>query len=68
MTLTIEPQVSLSTAFHPQSDAKTERTIQTLRDMLRACVIDYRDSWDDHLPLMEVAYNNNYHSSIRIAV
>ncbi|GJV94120.1 putative reverse transcriptase domain-containing protein [Tanacetum coccineum] len=45
-----------------------ERTIQTLEDMLRACVIDFGGSWDVHLPLAEFSYNNSYHSSIRCAL
>ena len=57
-------QVNLSASFHPQTDGQTKRTIQTLEDMLRACVIDFKGSWDDHLPLIEFAYNNGYHSSI----
>ena len=60
-------QVNLSTTFHPQTDGQAERTIQTLEDMLRACVIDFKGSWDDHLPLIEFAYNNSYHSSIQMA-
>ncbi|XP_069154521.1 uncharacterized protein [Solanum lycopersicum] len=60
-------QVNLSTAFHPQTDGQAERTIQTLEDMLRALVIDFKGSWDDHLPLFEFTYNNSYHSSIQIA-
>ena len=60
-------QVNLSTAFHPQTDGQAERTIQTLEDMLRACIIDFKGSWDDHLPLIEFAYNNSYHSSIQMA-
>ena len=60
-------QVNLSTTFHPQTDAQAERTIQTLEDMLRALVIDFKGSWDDHLPLFEFTYNNSYHSSIQIA-
>ncbi|WMV09043.1 hypothetical protein MTR67_002428 [Solanum verrucosum] len=59
--------VNLSTTFHPQTDGQAERTIQTLEDMLRACVIDFKGSWDDHLPLIEFAYNNRYHSSIQMA-
>ena len=55
-----------STAFHPQTDGQSERTIQTLEDMLRACVIDFGGSWDSHLPLAKFAYNNNYHSSIGV--
>ncbi|CAN4090624.1 unnamed protein product [Withania somnifera] len=60
-------QVNLSTAFHPQTDGQAERTIQTLEDMPRACVLDFKGSWDDHLPLIEFAYNNSYHSSIKMA-
>ena len=54
----------MSTAYHPQSDGQSERTIQTLEDMLRACVIDFGGSWDTHLPLVEFSYNNSYHASI----
>ncbi|XP_049397331.1 uncharacterized protein LOC125861487 [Solanum stenotomum] len=60
-------QVNLSTTFHPQTDGQAECTIQTLEDMLRACVLDFKGSWDDHLPLIEFAYNNSYHSSIKMA-
>ncbi|WMV14119.1 hypothetical protein MTR67_007504 [Solanum verrucosum] len=60
-------KVNLSTTFHPQTDGQAERTIQTLEDMLRACVIDFKGNWDDHLPLIEFAYNNSYHSSIQMA-
>ena len=59
--------LNLSTAFHPQTDGQTERTIQTLEDMLRSCVIDFGGSWDVHLPLVEFSYNNSYHSSIQMA-
>ena len=59
--------LNLSTAFHPQTDGQSERTIQTLEDMLRACALDYAGSWDHHLPLAEFAYNNSYHSSIEMA-
>ena len=56
-----------STAFHPQIDGRSERTIQTLEDMLRSCVIEFKGSWDTHLALMEFAYNNSYHASIEMA-
>ncbi|GKA23398.1 putative reverse transcriptase domain-containing protein [Tanacetum coccineum] len=46
--------LDMSTAYHPQMDGQSERTIQTLEDMLRACVIDFGSSWDRHLPLSEV--------------
>ncbi|GJU04752.1 putative reverse transcriptase domain-containing protein [Tanacetum coccineum] len=48
-------------------DGQSERTIQTLEDMLRACVIDFGSSWDRHLPLVEFSYNNSYHASIKAA-
>ena len=54
-----------STAFHPQTDGQSERTIQTLEDMLSACALDFKGSWASHLPLVEFVYNNSYHSSIR---
>ncbi|GKD11063.1 putative reverse transcriptase domain-containing protein [Tanacetum coccineum] len=60
-------RLDMSTAYHPQTDGQSERTIQTLKDMLRACVIEFGGSWDVHLPLAEFSYNNSYHSSIRCA-
>ena len=57
-------EVKLRTAFHPHKDGKEEHTIQTLEDIRRACVIDFKESWDDHLSLIDFSYNNNYHSSI----
>ena len=60
-------RLDFSTAFHPQTDGQSERIIQTLEDMLRMCVMDLGGSWDDHLPLVEFAYNNGYHSSIEMA-
>ncbi|GJV20227.1 putative nucleotidyltransferase, ribonuclease H [Tanacetum coccineum] len=60
-------QLNLSTAYHPQTDGQSERTIQTLEDMLRACVIDFGNGWDRHLPLVKFPYNNSYHMSIKAA-
>ncbi|KAL0332872.1 UNVERIFIED_CONTAM: Transposon Tf2-11 polyprotein [Sesamum calycinum] len=60
-------KLHFSTAFHPQTDGQSERTIQTLEDMMRASVIEFRGNWDDHLPLMEFAYNNSFHSSVGMA-
>lgn len=60
----METKLSLNTAFHPQTNEQSERTIRTLDDILRTCVIDFRRHWDDHLPLVEFAYNNNYQTSI----
>ncbi|GJT90106.1 putative reverse transcriptase domain-containing protein [Tanacetum coccineum] len=59
--------VNMSTAYHLETDGQSERTIQTLEDMLRACVIDFGKSWDRHLPLVEFSYNNSYHASIKAA-
>ena len=59
-------QLSMSTAFHPQTDGQSERTIQILEDMLQACVLDLKGSWDEHLPLIEFAYNNSYQVSIQM--
>ncbi|GKC63988.1 putative reverse transcriptase domain-containing protein, partial [Tanacetum coccineum] len=58
-------QLDMSTAYHPQTDGQSERTIQTLEDMLRACVIDFGKGWERHLPLVEFSYNNSYHASIK---
>ncbi|GJU68522.1 putative reverse transcriptase domain-containing protein [Tanacetum coccineum] len=60
-------QLHMSTAYHPETDGQSERTIQTLKDMLRACVIDFGKGWDKHLPLVEFSYNNSYHASIKAA-
>ncbi|GJX60862.1 reverse transcriptase domain-containing protein [Tanacetum coccineum] len=59
--------LDMSTAYHPQIDEQNERTIQTLKDMLRACAIDFGKGWVNHLPLVEFSYNNSYHASIKAA-
>ncbi|GKF11299.1 putative reverse transcriptase domain-containing protein [Tanacetum coccineum] len=48
----------MSTAYHPQTDSQSERTIQIMEDMLLACVLDFGKSWDRHLTLVEFSYNN----------
>ncbi|GJS50226.1 putative reverse transcriptase domain-containing protein [Tanacetum coccineum] len=58
-------RLDMSTAYHPEIDGQSERTIKTLEDMLRACVIDFRNGWERHLPLIEFSYNNSYHVSIK---
>nr|GEU51136.1 reverse transcriptase domain-containing protein [Tanacetum cinerariifolium] len=58
-------RLDINTAYHPQTDGQSKRTIQTLKDMLCACVIDFRNGWDRHLPLIEFSYNNSYHTSIK---
>ncbi|GJS76009.1 putative reverse transcriptase domain-containing protein [Tanacetum coccineum] len=59
--------LDISTAYHPQTNGQSERTIQTLEDMLRVCVIDFGKGWVQHLPLVEFSYNNSYHASIKAA-
>ncbi|GJY54307.1 putative reverse transcriptase domain-containing protein [Tanacetum coccineum] len=60
-------RLDMSIAYHPETDGQSERTILTLEDMLRACVLDFGKGWDRHLPLVEFSYNNNYHTSIKAA-
>ncbi|GKA22233.1 putative reverse transcriptase domain-containing protein [Tanacetum coccineum] len=59
--------LDMSTMYHPQTDGQSKRTIQTLKDMLRACAIDFGKGWVNHLPLVEFSYNNSYHASIKAA-
>ncbi|GJW95504.1 putative reverse transcriptase domain-containing protein [Tanacetum coccineum] len=59
--------LDMSTTYHPQTGGQSERTIQTLEDMLRACAIDFGKVWVNHLPLVEFSYNNSYHASIKAA-
>nr|GEY54183.1 putative reverse transcriptase domain-containing protein [Tanacetum cinerariifolium] len=58
-------RLDISTAYHLETNGQSERTIQTLEDMLCACVIDFRNGWERHLPLIEFSYNNSYHASIK---
>ncbi|GKC09274.1 putative reverse transcriptase domain-containing protein [Tanacetum coccineum] len=60
-------RLDMSIAYHPKTDGQSERTIQTLEDMLRACVLDFGKGWDRHLPLVEFSYNNSYHTNIKAA-
>nr|GEX07804.1 putative reverse transcriptase domain-containing protein [Tanacetum cinerariifolium] len=57
--------LDMSTAYHPQTDGQSERTIQTLKDMFCTCVIDFRNGWDMYLLLIEFSYNNSYHINIK---
>ncbi|GJX12444.1 putative reverse transcriptase domain-containing protein [Tanacetum coccineum] len=59
--------LDMNTAYHPQIDGQSERTIQTLEDMLCAYAIDFGKGWVNHLPLVEFSYNNSYHASIKAA-
>ncbi|GJX72453.1 putative reverse transcriptase domain-containing protein [Tanacetum coccineum] len=67
LTNALGTNLDMSTAYHPQTDGQSERTIQTLEDMLRACAIDFGKGWVNHLPLVEFSYNNSYHASIKAA-
>nr|GFB85858.1 putative reverse transcriptase domain-containing protein [Tanacetum cinerariifolium] len=58
----------MSTTYHPEIDGQCERTIQTLKDMLLAYVLNFEKGWDKHLPLVEFSYNNSYHTSIKAAL
>nr|GFB19476.1 putative reverse transcriptase domain-containing protein [Tanacetum cinerariifolium] len=60
-------RLDMSTAYHRETNGQSEKTIQTLEDMLRACAIDFRKGWVNHLPLVEFSYNNSYHATIKAA-
>nr|GEW13833.1 putative reverse transcriptase domain-containing protein [Tanacetum cinerariifolium] len=60
-------RLDMSMTYHPQTNGQSERIIQTLEDMLRACVLDFGGSWDVHLPLVEFSYNNSYRFSVGCA-
>ena len=60
-------KLKFSTAFHPQTDGQTERTNQTLEDMLRACILDFKGSLCKYLTLIEFSYNNSYQASLGMA-
>ena len=58
--------LTMSKTFHPQTDGQSERTIQVLENMVRACILDHKGSWEGHLPLVEFAYNNSCQASIQM--
>jgi hypothetical protein len=60
-------KLNFSTTYHPQTDGQSERTIQTLEDMLRLCVLDFKGNWTCYLPLVEFAYNNSFQATIGMA-
>ena len=60
-------RLTMSITFHPQTDGRSERTIQVLEDMLRACVLDHKGSREKHFPLVEFSYNHSYQASIQMA-
>ncbi|GKE18817.1 putative reverse transcriptase domain-containing protein [Tanacetum coccineum] len=58
-------RLDMSMVYHLEIDGQSKRTIHTLEDMLCACVIDFGNGWERHLPLIEFSYNNSYHASIK---
>ena len=50
-------QLNFSTAFHPQTDGQSEKVIQILEDLLRLFTLEFKGGWEEHLPLVEFAYN-----------
>ncbi|XP_027344923.1 uncharacterized protein LOC113857349 [Abrus precatorius] len=60
-------KLRLSSTYHPQTDSQTEQTIQSLEDLLRACVLEQQGTWEECLSLVEFTYNNSYHASIEMA-
>ncbi|GKD66297.1 putative reverse transcriptase domain-containing protein [Tanacetum coccineum] len=64
---TLGISLDTSTAYHPQTNRQSQRTIQNLEDMLRACVIDFGKGWVNHFPLVKFSYSNSYHASIKAA-
>jgi len=65
--LILGSKLRLSSAYHPQTDGQSERTIHSLEDLLRVCVLEQGGAWDSHLSLIEFTYNNSYHLSIGMA-
>jgi hypothetical protein len=63
----LRTKLNLSTVFHPQTDGQSERTIQILEDLIRACILEFEGNWEDHLPLVEFTYNNSYQATIGMA-
>ncbi|GJY17674.1 putative reverse transcriptase domain-containing protein [Tanacetum coccineum] len=57
--------LDMSTAYHSQTHGQSKRTIQTLEDMLRSCLIKFEKGWVNHFPLVEFSYNNSYQASIK---
>jgi len=60
-------KLTMSSAYHPQTDGQSERTIQSLEDLLRTCILDHFGAWDEVLPLIKFTYNNSFHASIGMA-
>lgn len=62
----MEIRLDPSTTHHPQTNGQSKKTIQMLEDMLCYFILDFVGSWDEHLPLVEFAYNNSFQASIEM--
>ena len=60
-------KLNFNTTYHPQTDRQSERTIQTLRNILRSCIVNFGENWSPYRTLVEFVYNNSIHSSIQMA-
>lgn len=60
-------ELKFNTTFHLQIDSQSEHVIQVLDDMMKACVLNFQRSWEEHIPTIEFAYNNSYQASIGMA-
>jgi hypothetical protein len=63
----LDTQFCFSSIYHPQTDGQTKRVNQILEDVLRACALQYRRSWDKSLSYAEFSYNNSYEESLKMA-
>jgi hypothetical protein len=64
----MDTKLNFSSAYHSQTDGQMERTNQILEDMLRACALKYRKSWNKSLPYAELSYNNSYQATMEMAL
>ncbi|KAK8999839.1 hypothetical protein V6N11_065331 [Hibiscus sabdariffa] len=53
-------RLNFSTSYHPQTDGQSEQVIQVLEDMLQCCIIEFQETWEKQLLLVEFSYNNSY--------
>ena len=65
--IALQIQLNFSTSYHHETDGQTERVNQVLEDMLGTYVMNQQTKWEEHLPLVESPYNNNFHSYISMA-
>jgi hypothetical protein len=63
----MDTRLNFSSTYHPQTDGQTERVNQILEDMLIACALKDKKSWDTCLSYAEFSYNNNYQESLKMS-